>query len=85
MPTCSAQGVNINVSRFQRAVDRAKGKYYRSSQASSELCVGFTGDSRREHRFLTPPQLLCNRSLSHRNVTVRSLYKLSPFGYSFDV
>ena len=30
-------------------------------------------------------RLPCNRSLSQGNVTVRSLYKLSPFGYSFDM
>jgi len=32
---------------------------------------------------LGPPfELPCHRSLSHHNVTVRSLYILSPFGYS---
>ena len=30
-------------------------------------------------------RLLCNRSLSYNNVTVRSLYKVSPFGYSHGV
>jgi hypothetical protein len=29
--------------------------------------------------------LPCNRLLSHENVTVRSLYNMSPFGYYFDI
>jgi hypothetical protein len=30
-------------------------------------------------------RLPCNRSRSHENVTVRSLYNMSPFGYYIDV
>ena len=39
----------------------------------------------RDCEFLTRPGMPCNRSLSRQDVTVRSLYNMSPFGYYFDM
>ena len=67
--------------RFARRV-RSRSALTPASQ--SRLIIHLSGECQKEKTIPRPcfPDCLCHRSLSHQNVTVRSLYKLSPFGYS---
>lgn len=49
------------------------------------LTFGAVTQLARGHKVSARDRLLCNRSLSDRNVTVRSLYNMSPLGYYLNV